>query len=166
MTRAIKFRAVDKKTNKIYDVIGFGNLKPESFYKVLSIEESEDFVCFVKDYSAMITYHGKNYGIKKLYDFTLIQFTGLKDATKWKQLTEKEQKKWIGYKKKKEDWKGKDIYEGDIIRVWNDEKYTTIVKIPEFYYFIHELGDIPNEEYKVIGNKFKNPKLLEEGDSE
>jgi hypothetical protein len=45
------------------------------------------------------------------------QYTGLKDSTKWEQLTEQEQQKWINEKKgnSEKNWKGKKIFEGDIV---------------------------------------------------
>lgn len=42
------------------------------------------------------------------------QFTGLYDATKWEELTDAEQEQWLKHHSK-DDWKGKPIFEGDII---------------------------------------------------
>ena len=43
------------------------------------------------------------------------QYTGLHDATKWENLPEKEQQEFLRIHKK-EDWNGKKIFEGDIVK--------------------------------------------------
>ncbi|MHB8172125.1 MAG: YopX family protein [Thermincolia bacterium] len=45
---------------------------------------------------------------------TVGQYTGLTDSTKWDELTEAEQNKWLGTGKTAEEWNGKEIFEGDI----------------------------------------------------
>lgn len=51
---------------------------------------------------------------------TVRQFTGLYDNTKWEELTVEEQAEFLypenGGKHSKEEWKGKPIFEGDIIK--------------------------------------------------
>lgn len=47
---------------------------------------------------------------------TVGQYTGLKDATKWEQLSEHEQSEWLSKGNTKENWAGKEIYEGDIVK--------------------------------------------------
>jgi len=49
-----------------------------------------------------------------------MQYTGLKDSTKWEQLTELEQQDWIKSGKTKEEWNGKEIYEGDIVEHYGE----------------------------------------------
>lgn len=49
-------------------------------------------------------------------NFILLQYIGLKDKTRWKALTEREQKEWIDNGNKKENWFGKEVYEGDILK--------------------------------------------------
>lgn len=46
------------------------------------------------------------------------QFTGLYDATTWEELTPDEQKFY-----KKKDWKGRMIFEGDILEAHYDDKF-------------------------------------------
>jgi hypothetical protein len=43
------------------------------------------------------------------------QFTGLHDATKWEDLTDAERDEWIKAGHTKEGWKGRRIFEGDVI---------------------------------------------------
>lgn len=43
------------------------------------------------------------------------QYTGLKDATKWEELTEKEKSDWTKKGNPLSEWEGKEIYEGDIL---------------------------------------------------
>ena len=58
------------------------------------------------------------------------QFTGLYDATKWEELTNDEQASWLATKKTREEWKGKEIYENDIVRVYsnNDIQFIDIIE--------------------------------------
>ena len=46
----------------------------------------------------------------------VMQYTGLKDNTKWEQLTKDEQNEWLE-KNTKEEWNGRKIYEGDILLI-------------------------------------------------
>lgn len=46
-------------------------------------------------------------------DIKVMQFTGLFDNTKFEELTTHEQNEWLQHNKQ-EDWKGKEIYEGDL----------------------------------------------------
>jgi len=93
----------------------------------------------------------------------LIQYVGLKDNTKWEELTKEEQKKWL-INKTKEEWTGKEIYEGDLVKY-----YGKIYKIVfyrgcfclESKHGYKPLIDITGE-IKVIGNIFENFTLLKE----
>ena len=69
-------------------------------------------------------------GTVKTFDFVYVkpetvgQFTGLHDATKWEDLTDAERDEWIKSGHTKEDWKGRRIFEGDIIEFKNiDRQY-------------------------------------------
>lgn len=46
---------------------------------------------------------------------TLGQYTGLHDSTKWESLSKSEQQKWLE-NHTADEWKGKKIFEGDIIK--------------------------------------------------
>ncbi len=48
--------------------------------------------------------------------FPLVQFVGLHDSTKWDELTEDERSAWTRHSMPSE-WKGKEIFEGDILKV-------------------------------------------------
>lgn len=51
---------------------------------------------------------------------TVGQFTGLHDATKWDELTPAEKLESIRNGVKEKDWKGREVYEGDVLRgKWN-----------------------------------------------
>jgi hypothetical protein len=63
-------------------------------------------------------YVEKGLGISIDYQphYILMQFTGLHDSTKWEQLTETEQKKWLE-SHTQEEWNGKEIYESDLFEL-------------------------------------------------
>ena len=111
-----------------------------------------------------------------------MQFTGLLDRTKWEELTQDEQLKWIDRGETKESWKGKEIWEGDIIY----ETYFGLEIIGEVKSFGWSWGlsgkvKYPTETWgpfnssdtfafgtqyhKVIGNICENPELLEAKDA-
>lgn len=46
---------------------------------------------------------------------SIMRFTGLYDATTWEELTENERSQWTRGGNMSSEWKGKEIYEGDII---------------------------------------------------
>ena len=83
------------------------------------------------DYSIIYTYDP----IDKfpVYSDTVGQYTGLHDATKWESLTEKEQQELLR-NHKKEDWNGRQIFEGDIIRynTYDDFDCYSVVKFGEY----------------------------------
>lgn len=61
------------------------------------------------------------------------QYTGLHDATKWENLPEKEQQEFLRIHKK-EDWNGKKIFEGDIVKADNGKHSSvSVVKFGEYY---------------------------------
>lgn len=64
---------------------------------------------------------------------TIGQYTGLHDATKWENLPEKEQQEFLRIHKK-EDWNGKKIFEGDIVKADNGKHSSvSVVKFGEYY---------------------------------
>ena len=124
---------------------------------------------------------------------TVGQFTGLYDSTKWKDLTDAEKldfyhKHYVGedgmsvrfqnIDDVKHLWKGKKIFEGDIVR-YTERRFggedVPVVNVVEFaeggfavrnYFLNHWLrdglnGNIQMEGIEVIGNIHDNPELLE-----
>ena len=95
---------------------------------------------------------------------TVGQFTGLHDATKWEDLTDAERDEWIKAGHTKEDWKGRRVFEGDILQ-WVDEDNTCegtklifIVKFDGEYEGFFGEGEFDNIEpwqfrdHEIIGN--------------
>lgn len=125
-------------------------------------------------------------------EFYFMQYTGLKDATDWGQLTEKERNQWLKDGNKQEDWKGHDIFEGDILK-----RVVTVVvygsgKPPEdvveylkveyredyagffvgerpLFAYVDNTHDVDTgcrcTKPVVVGNIFENPEFLKGGDA-
>ena len=109
-------------------------------------------------------------------DFILMQSTGLHDNTNFKNLSEKEQVEWFESGKTADEWKGREIFEGNIVEiVYDGEPFTGVV--------VYDLGEADfkatnnHEDYgnnfqyltvgesiEVIGNIYENPELLEVSD--
>ncbi len=76
-------------------------------------------------------------------DYELMQFTGLKDKN------------------------GKEIYEGDIIRLNNDNEIIGEITFEKgCFVYLEKIGDsealnhFKEKQFEIIGNKFENPELL------
>lgn len=109
-------------------------------------------------------------------EYILEQFTGLHDSTTWKELTEQERKDWTMKGHMPSEWRGREVYEGDIVEFINiDRQYVKGI----VYYFgscfliqsivadedDYNLGgafSIAKGLIKVIGTIHDNPELLEE----
>jgi len=158
MGRETLFRGISKETNKwVYGYLlqdlsnGFSYIIPEKFIVV-------DIY--------------KNFHIQHLKSElevdteTVTQFTDLYDSTTWEDLTEEEREKWTRPGRFPSEWKGKRIFEGDIIEVdWNGDRVKALVwfSTGSFLYeikpsFSFHIDDADNP--KVIGKKIDNPELL------
>ena len=97
---------------------------------------------------------------------TIGQFTGLHDSTKWEQLTEKEQAEWLENHTANE-WNGKKIFEGDIIREqygcsYDDFRVEFTLGGFNMIYIKTNRGKYAwyGENGEVVGNIHDNPELL------
>ena len=106
---------------------------------------------------------------------TVGQFTGLYDSTKWESLSELEQQEWLE-SHTKDEWRGRKIFEGDIVRT----KYGRLGKViwfkPQICFDLIPINTLENIKRKapdqydlwrsynleVVGNEFDNPELMEE----
>jgi len=160
MNREIKYKVWDK-------------LKKEWFkptYKAYK-GKLEEVLISPSGYILLRTIDGLDATDKVQERFELMQYTGLKDSTKWGQLTEKEQKEWINNGKTKEEWKGKEICKGDILKL-NEEEYAGdenigVVEWMEQYCFWNiskvedGLGDVLDCCWvEIIGNIHENKELI------
>jgi len=72
----------------------------------------------------------------------IMQYTGLKDSTKWEELTKEEQQAWLDSGKTEKEWSGKEIYSGDIVKAYHyefKEKNIGIVIYKDFCYQLKQL---------------------------
>lgn len=151
----LKFRAYHKPTKQLFDVTMI------------------DFI------NAQITVKGQNAFIKTYYwlnDCVLMQYTGLKDCTKFNELTQEEQENWLEHNTQ-DYWKGRDIYIGDILSFdfsanYFNPDYSKPVYVVEFFKGIFPCArGIHNDLHahwhrlpftKVLGNIHQNKQLLKE----
>ena len=141
--RKIKFRAWDKESQKIYYVV---TLDTESVYGKCEVP-----IIRVKTGKMLDEYQPE---YKTVYDYTLMQYTGLKDKN------------------------GKEIYEGDIVEnttqtVYLGDKFEVVWNKNYAGYQLMSNGFTSNipliqnfMSYKVIGNIFENPELIQQQDQE
>ena len=107
------------------------------------------------------------------------QFTGLYDATTWKELTVEEQTAYLASGGKKNKWIGKEIYTHDIVYctnrpltrasnyevIWDtsDAGFSMISAKrdgDEFGVYTRNIASIRKEEMRIVGNIFQNPELI------
>ena len=159
MQREIKFRAWDGRDKLMSEVVSVADL-------ISSLPEQ------------LLGHHPWSHVI-------WLEYTGLKDNTKWEQLTKTEQKAWLAQGKTKEEWDGKEIYEGDIVRIWDygfknedeDSEFglfqdmgtdkVTMERFPRYWLenesFGYEGEDLINpDNCEVIGDIYRNADLLED----
>jgi len=155
--REIKFRCWDKKRKQMYDVIGMSR-----YYSDKSMQPS----WIGKLHKKMTPTCQRGVSEEEEGNFILMQYTGLRDNTKWKDLTEEEQEMWLASGRTKEEWNGKEIYEGDIVKQhsgWWDETVVGEVVFKGGMFVVIDCTKYTRREYllnttaKVIGNVYENP---------
>lgn len=145
-----KFRCFDKDTKTMHEVVAIDFKDWRVYYEAYGLR----------------SYWNKN--------VALMQSTGLHDNTKFEDLSEEEQKEWLESGKTADEWHGREIFEGDIVKIiYDGEPFTGVV--------VYDLGEADfkatngHEDYgnnfqyltvgesiEVIGNIHKNPELLED----
>ena len=130
------------------------------------------------DFSIIYTYEPIDKRI--VYADTVDQYTGLHDNTHWDDLSEKEKEDWLKHHTK-DEWKGKRIFNRDIVRVYleNSEPFPTLFVVKIGRYLDVDTGDYAigvyldggkvqinilsgeGNTFKKVGNIHDNPELLE-----
>lgn len=62
-------------------------------------------------------FDSERYPVYRYSEIILEQWTGLCDATKWEQLTESEREQWTRAGNMPSEWKGREIYKGDVLQI-------------------------------------------------
>lgn len=130
------------------------------------IESHTDVFCYVKDSSIIQTV------AHEVDPETVGQFTGLYDNTKWDDLTEEEREDFTIAGNFPSEWKGKKIFEGDIVEhhvqgdilvnrgviVWDERNGCWLHQLntmrPTLYMF-------NSKAWKIIGTIHDKPEILE-----
>lgn len=92
------------------------------------------------------------------------QFTGLHDKTTWNQLTNPEQLEWKNLGGSEQTWQGKEIWEGDIVRIAMGDTIQTSPMVVDMFNL--RLGLNESDGYmritsvEVLGNIHEHPYLL------
>lgn len=130
-----------------------------------------------REWKALILGEGMPPNTANIDAATVGLFTGLYDSTKWKQLNDTEQSRWLE-KYTVAEWKGRPIFNGDIIKTlsgllgaveygeyWDDELEYTGCGF--FWHGKDNSGDqfymgLSNEwsGHEVVGNVVDNPNLI------
>ena len=137
--REIKFRAWDiRKKQMVYDAL----LVSEKG-QLVTVNESY----FNSDFSFFD-------GCKWM------QYLGMKDSTKWEDLTEQERSDWLKSGKTMEEWDGREIYDGDIYELEFSEDNATFGPVNvEYMKFLRNISNAELRRLTVIGNIYENPEL-------
>jgi hypothetical protein len=140
--------------------------------KMFTAEEmGKDQLTLSVDGRGFINVHGKTLELSKFYtEMIPMQYTGLKDATKWQELIKEEQSKWIANGHPPEIWSGKEIYEGDIVSFCiGDRENIAIIEFEDGKFFGNRDGCAMNvsmpwvSEYgEIIGNIYENHEMVEQ----
>lgn len=103
--------------------------------------------------------------------YTVLACTGLKDSTKWEELTLEEQEAWCRHSTSAE-WEGRLIYEGDVVEflggargviVWGEDDCVACftVEYEEGGEKFRDYDYLEDKGLKVLGNIYESPSLLE-----
>lgn len=154
--REVKFRAWDKKNEKMLAVVDAESM-------MFAYGNNYDHLPWVGEYG------------NRRVDAVIMQYTGLKDNTKWDKLTVLEQSVWIAEGNTMDDWNGREIYEGDIVTfkgvrrlperlvvIWGDDGFEIADEGGRGSWYVKPSSTTGTwgDDCEVLGSIYENPELV------
>ena len=128
--------------------------------RMYSPEEYDDVFSYLHNVCLSDWLYSENY--------IVMQSTELYDATQFHDLTLEDQESWFASGKAKEDWKGIEIFSGDILKSPGMSKPEIIEMDNDMQMWTFQRNQdesiYEKDKLLVIGNIHKNPELLEKID--